>query len=733
MASTNTPSFVVKSTTSLVNDVLSRLLRAFAEEATPTGRDTLTDINPGSILRTLTEAICEEMGYDPDDTTNISIYNQLVNVYNSGFIDYAEGSALDNVVAILGVERKAAAKSSGTITFIRTTVPSGAFIIPIGTVVTTEFSASADSVEFDTTALGTWSVTITDEAITFDELVDEYPCAQKFMYSIQSVWGTKYDLLDYDGAEVATPTVPHTAYYLSSLDLVTVPVIPSVIKAAGVEFSTADYTKINTSNDLRAEHSGSTDIDNYEYYLFEFDVTTYIDDIANIVKIIPRFEGYGNADSSGGFECFMWNKTDLDWDSWGDTTTAIDGATEETIENLSIANSQSECANYVDGNKKVWLLVQSYGKTAGATPSASILGCDYVRIGVSEQEYTFVADTDYELMQSSESTSGYDVVNWLVGDKPEDGTEFYVSYTPLSLDIAISASIGGDSGNVGLNKITVIKSALSDIDSCNNYTGAVGGGDIESDADLRYRAKNALQALGKATVLALKFSILDISGVRDVSIDDTPLVNVYNEDHTYNTGTSLQSLNEDGIESLSDITGTVSGGAYTFVEDTDYSLDSDGKTLEWLTAGTKPDDGTIYYVDYIYNQKGVVNALVLGNTIPMSAVLLAEIETEVDATKAAGIIVNIQEPSFVAVDITGEVIISAGSSWTEIKPLIEDELRAYINALDIGEDVIHSELVYAAQSVSGVYDVTISTPPTNVSVPSDEIVTTGTITLTNAT
>ena len=736
------PSFTVKTTDTLVNDVLRRLLVAFNETATPSGRDTLTDINPGSILRTLTEAICAEMGYDSTDSTTVSVYNQLINVYNSGFIDYATGSALDLVVAILDVERKEAAKSTGTITFRRTTVPSSDFTIPAATVVTTEPNANADAVEFDTASATNWYITIADEAVVYDEDETEFDCAQKFIYEISSITGTKFNDLNYVGADEATPTVDHKAYYLTSLDLVDdgaatpAPTSPDdiILLPATAEFATADYTKIKSNNDIRVEKTGSTTLNFHEYMLFEYDLTDFISVVGNVAKLIPRFEGYGNSDTSGGMKCFLWNKTDLVYDSFGDSTGAIDGATEDSIVNLSIANTQTECAKYIDGNNKVWILVESYGTASGATPTAPMLGCDYTSLCVSEEDYTFTQDTDYELMNYVDSDSGYDVVNWLTGgEKPEDGTSFYVSYTPLSLDITINAVVGGDDGNVGLNKITIIKSALPQIDSCNNYEGTVGGGDIESDAELRYRARNALQTLGKATAIALKFAILDVDEVRDVSIDDTPSVTVNNEEHTFVTGALEQSLNEDGISEMVEVTGTVSGGAYTFVLDTDYKLEGDLKTLEWLAAGQLPDDATVYYCDYIYDQKGVANALVLGTTIPLPDSVITEIETVIEETKAAGIIVNIQETSTVEINVTASVTIADGVNWQDVKSDMTAEITAYLQGLDIGEDVIHSELVYECQGVTGVYDVQITTPSANVAVPASDIVSVGIITLTNVT
>jgi uncharacterized phage protein gp47/JayE len=74
----------------------------------------LTDTNPGSVLRTIVEAISKEL----DQT-----YNQMDRVYQSGFIDTAKGDALDNIAVIVGMVRKPPTLSTGYVTFWRDSDP----------------------------------------------------------------------------------------------------------------------------------------------------------------------------------------------------------------------------------------------------------------------------------------------------------------------------------------------------------------------------------------------------------------------------------------------------------------------------------------------------------------------------------------------------------------------------------------------------------------------------------
>jgi uncharacterized phage protein gp47/JayE len=56
----------------------------------------LTDLNVGSVIRTLTETVAREMAM---------AYLQLEHIYKSAYLETAEGSALEKVVALVGVQR----------------------------------------------------------------------------------------------------------------------------------------------------------------------------------------------------------------------------------------------------------------------------------------------------------------------------------------------------------------------------------------------------------------------------------------------------------------------------------------------------------------------------------------------------------------------------------------------------------------------------------------------------
>lgn len=84
----------------------------------------LTDFNPGSVVGTLLRAVAREITL---------LYNQMDQAYRRAFIDGANGVALDNVVALLGVERNPAQKAKGRVTFFRKKAATETIIVVTGT------------------------------------------------------------------------------------------------------------------------------------------------------------------------------------------------------------------------------------------------------------------------------------------------------------------------------------------------------------------------------------------------------------------------------------------------------------------------------------------------------------------------------------------------------------------------------------------------------------------------
>lgn len=88
----------------------------------------LTDRNPGSVVSVLSAAF---------GRTAAVVSKQIELVYRSGFLDLAEGSSVDHIAALLGLERKDARYSHGEVLFKRSTPAPADIAIPAGTLVST--------------------------------------------------------------------------------------------------------------------------------------------------------------------------------------------------------------------------------------------------------------------------------------------------------------------------------------------------------------------------------------------------------------------------------------------------------------------------------------------------------------------------------------------------------------------------------------------------------------------
>ena len=88
----------------------------------------LTDRNPGSVLRTLAESFAREYAV---------LSRQLELVYRGAFLETAEGRDLDQVVTLVGVERRSRTFASGEAVFSRSTPAPADVFIPEGTLIST--------------------------------------------------------------------------------------------------------------------------------------------------------------------------------------------------------------------------------------------------------------------------------------------------------------------------------------------------------------------------------------------------------------------------------------------------------------------------------------------------------------------------------------------------------------------------------------------------------------------
>ena len=106
----------------------------------------LTDRNPGSIVRTLAESFAREYAV---------VSRQLERVYDEAFIETADGRALDQLVALVGVSRRTQLFAVGEVVFSRLTPAPGDVTIDAGTLISTSDVPSVTVVTSETRTLRT--------------------------------------------------------------------------------------------------------------------------------------------------------------------------------------------------------------------------------------------------------------------------------------------------------------------------------------------------------------------------------------------------------------------------------------------------------------------------------------------------------------------------------------------------------------------------------------------------
>lgn len=96
----------------------SRVLVEYTYRDLPSG---ITDFNAGSVAGTLVRAVARELKF---------LYEQMDQAYRRAFIDIAQGVALDNVVALLGIVRNQALPAKGFVTFFLKKPAKSRVVIP---------------------------------------------------------------------------------------------------------------------------------------------------------------------------------------------------------------------------------------------------------------------------------------------------------------------------------------------------------------------------------------------------------------------------------------------------------------------------------------------------------------------------------------------------------------------------------------------------------------------------
>jgi uncharacterized phage protein gp47/JayE len=309
-----------------------------------------------------------------------------------------------------------------------------------------------------------------------------------------------------------------------------------------------------------------------------------------------------------------------------------------------------------------------------------------------------------------------------------------------SAPIPVTAVEAGTRGNVDANSIVRILSRIAGVTGVTNPTAVSNGSDRESDADFRARLKAFVRSLARGTVAALEATaknarLTDGARVLFAKVFEDPLTNGY-----------VQLYVDDGA-----------GGTDTFdssfigVYDNILPAALGGERRVFTTAKPIRDDGSFFLevnavvkvrgTDYVLNPAtGQITFLVgpyptgltIGDAVRAQyrsyTRLVREVQRIMDGDplfpltypgiRAAGIFVQVLPPQAVPQTLAAGIAVQDGFDTLTVAGQVVTAIQTYINGLNIGEDVIVSQIVEVAMAVTGMYDFQItsltgSTPPVN--------------------
>lgn len=293
---------------------------------------------------------------------------------------------------------------------------------------------------------------------------------------------------------------------------------------------------------------------------------------------------------------------------------------------------------------------------------------------------------------------------------------FNIQTQRYELAVPIISVISGSAGQVGANRINRPLRPLAGFDSVTNPAATVGGRGRETNAQLIARFLLAILGRRLATPSGVSKAALDnFPDVEDILtvFGANPLLLRAADDQgavdAYIVGDQALELSENieffGIGQLLEVAEppllgvtAVSSGANTYIQDQDFELVFDetnnaGSTraaegIQFLAGGptTLPAVGDVVTISYTKNQ------------------LIRNLQTnfELDDFFVFGRDLLFREGLQVDVAIEAQLRVETGFSSTTVQTTVQETILAFVNALQLGEDVERSDIQGAVRQISGV-------------------------------
>lgn len=304
--------------------------------------------------------------------------------------------------------------------------------------------------------------------------------------------------------------------------------------------------------------------------------------------------------------------------------------------------------------------------------------------------------------------------------------------------VSVESEKIGSQYNIDANTLTSFDSKPSGVDSVTNGASFTNGEDVESDESYRQRIRIYQRSLSRSTVNSVESAALGVTdSVSGKTVTFAQLVEsavlpgraiLYIDD---GTGTAESSTQVTGGTILAAAQGgeqdvyipstqipvkvesayTIFKNAIALVEGTDYTINpSDGhiRLTIPLTVGNSVTGNWRYFTGLIQEVQKVIDG------VPSNRV-------DYPGYRAAGMWIRVLTPQISNQVFQANITVKQGFDQATIATKVAQAVSGYINALGIGEDVIHSELIKRCMAIPGMFDIVIFTPTANVTILSSQL------------
>ncbi len=308
-----------------------------------------------------------------------------------------------------------------------------------------------------------------------------------------------------------------------------------------------------------------------------------------------------------------------------------------------------------------------------------------------------------------------------------------------SAAIPVVALVAGAAGNVDDGTVVKMVSRIAGVTSVTNTSVFVNGRDRESDDDFRRRLKAYIRSLARGTETALEtfakvarltdgsrivfakvFKDGFVNGLVRLYVDDaTGALDTYDSTYIGSWDTILTALGGERRALTTerpirdDGSWELQVNAVALVRDVDYAINTATGQVTFSTASypTGLTAADVVRVHYRFYTRLVQEAqkIIDGDRTDRA---------NYPGVRAAGDLVLVLPATSLPQTLVAGISVLTGYDTATVGAFAVTAVQEYINNLDIGDDVIVSELIQRIMDVEGVYDVRITSlsgtsPPAN--------------------